>query len=212
MNTPTPFHQEDRELEQEEAEEQGKDESLGEETVVLQSLEDAWQTLGHVHDVHMNMFVSIMRIRFSWIIFFLIIAWLVSDLVLVYASALGKINVWELYALAGIGLGSGAGWILSSFKASQEVAEKLENSSGAEDMGKIIRQKIWCYNQHLKRYLGWGALWGGLLFVSYSCFLHSRYCCIHISDSVLIALVTTTTASVVGILAIVMHWLFPKDR
>lgn len=84
-------------------------------TTIDSALESTWNIIGRVHQVHMGMFISVMRIRFSWIIFFLIVVWLVSDLILVYAAAFSRINVWEIYGLVGAGGGCVIGWLCSSF-------------------------------------------------------------------------------------------------
>ena len=177
------------------------------------SIEAAWEAQGRVHDVQMRMFVSVMRIRFAWIIFSLIVAWLISNLVLVYASALGKINLIELYALCGAGLGVGIGWILSSLNASrnlQEEISKAEQTTG--DIAPVILRKVWGYNQKFGKYTGIGAAVGLIVTATYAYFRHPQPCEIKIAAGVLIALITTTTASVVGLLAIVMNWLFPKEH
>ena len=175
------------------------------------AVETAWKALGHVHDIHMNMFISIMRIRFAWIIFGLILAWLVSDLILVYAAALRTVNVWELYAICGCGAGAALGWLISSFRASTEMHEKLKGTDAAQ-AADIIRERVWCYNQSLKKYLPIGAIVGAITAYIYAVILHSRNYTIQIDSGVLIALITTTTASVIGLLAIVMNWLFPKEK
>lgn len=175
------------------------------------AVETAWRALGQVHDIHMNMFISIMRIRFAWIIFGLILAWLVSDLVLVYAAALRTVNVWELYAICGGGAGAALGWIISSFWSSNEMHKELKGTD-ATRAADIIRERVWCYNRRLKICLPVGAIIGAAAAYIYAANLHARHYDIQIESGVLIALITTTTASVIGLLAIVMNWLFPKEK
>ncbi len=178
---------------------------------VHQALEASWTTMQHVHDVNMNMFISIMRIRFAWIIFFLIVAWLVSNMVLVYASALGSLHLVELYALCGAGFGAVVGWLRCSFVTSRRLHDRLQAASAAE-AGRMIRQRIWCYNRGLGHNLAWGAAIGAIAGGALAWKFHDVRHTIDLSDQVLITLISTTTASVIGILAIVMKWLFPNEK
>ena len=76
----------------------------------------------------------------------------------------------------------------------------------------IIRERVWCYNRRLKMCLPFGAIIGAFAAYIYAAIFHARNYDIQIESGVLIALITTTTASVIGLLAIVMNWLFPKEK
>lgn len=174
-----------------------------------------------VHTVYEQYFISFMRIRYAWCIFLLLVCWLGVDLVVLFTNAMGVLNAKVLFvcafSLGGAWGGNIVGYSVWGRKNVQEVKRYYGISDDSERIDfeeKNIQLRLWRSVRD-----SWGGVAGaagGLLIshlVSHYCWPFGSHCIdFHLSDPVVITLIGSSTASVIGVFLIVLHWLFPQQK
>lgn len=194
---------------------------------------DEWQRSAHnasqakvVHTAHVDMFVSVMRIKFAWAIFILIVCWLIADMVFIMSSGLQKLCIRELYALVGAVLGMIIGIMYGQSVRTKRLLKDIKSEYNMEYDDQYAADRKLKYkdrNVQLRTWRGVGTLecvapmllLGMVSGYVYAHMVHGNQQVVNfpkLDKEVLITLITTTTASVIGILAIVLHWLFPQAK
>lgn len=174
-----------------------------------------------IHTVYEDYFVSFMRVRYAWGIFAMLLCWLGVDIVMLLANATSTIDLRVLYALGGavFGFWTGGLWgyacrnarglkdIKNVYKMKPRSQERMDKAE------RNIQLRVWRSSGSIPicllcTFLGAAGMW---LFSR--CVAGDAYAVpFHLSDTVLITLIGSTTASVIGIFLIVLHWLFPKEK
>ncbi len=173
-----------------------------------------------VHTVYEKYFISFMRIRYAWCIFSLLICWLGVDLVVLFANAMGALNAKVLFicvsSLGGAWVGNMILYSLwgrqnikdvKSYYTLTDVAQRIDFEE------KNIQLRLWRSVRG-----SWGCVVGALIGLVVG---HSVSRCwwpfgessvqFHLSDPVIMTLIGSSTASVIGVFLIVLHWLFPHE-
>lgn len=173
-----------------------------------------------VHTVYEKYFISFMRIRYAWCIFSLLICWLGLDLVVLFANAMGALNAKVLFvcvaSLGGAWVGNMMGysiWGQQNVKDVKRYYEITDESQRIDFEEKNIQLRLWRSVRG-----SWMCVVGALMGL---CVGHCVSCewwpfgdtsfVFHISDPVLMTLIGSSTASVIGVFLIVLHWLFPHE-
>lgn len=141
--------------------------------------------------------VNNMRMQFAWATVMLVFAWLFIIIYIVIAHSLGRLFLHTLYVIA---------WTLLLSTIAAGVAHTITMICYIVKANVKIRQMA----AHIALLT---ACLTGLpaYFILYFLFpIRGDLAFDRLSDSVLTILITTTTASVIGILGAVMFWLFPK--
>lgn len=162
---------------------------------------------------YMDSYVSIMRIKFAWMAFVLVVVLLIVDLFIIFSIGIGNINVIAISAMVGIFLGMLIGMMYYHVSNSNKIIDEIKNAE--QDKLKRfdnLRLMIWRGYGHgvWSTMLSCGVIGGVLshLHIYFGCEENIKFTNLH--DQVIMALIVSTTASVIGILLIVMYWLFPK--
>lgn len=145
-----------------------------------------------------------LRIQFAWATFLLVVVWLAADIIVIFASGISKLSVRMVYINIGALLGLIFGILLGKivFFIWYIVFNK-----------KYIDEKndTDCFSWILSMFFAVigaaGIGWWGSEKITKEAMLP-----FHLSDAVLITMITTTTASVIGILILVFNWLFPNKK
>ncbi len=184
----------------------------------LQELQRDSHIKSLMHGEHMESYVSTMRIRYAWAIFSLLLFWLLADLAVILISACGWIDMHAIFSFVGGGYGYIVGSVwgyacrnrrnLRDIKAVFQVQEKQQ---AFRLSARNIQLRIWRSTNSAPISLGCMAL-GAALFWGLSYLVAPDAVQCKISDTIVIAMITTTTASVISIFIIVLHWLFPKGN
>lgn len=174
-----------------------------------------------VHTVYEKYFISFMRIRYAWCIFSLLICWLGVDLVVLFANAMGALNAKVLFicvaSLGGAWVGNMIVYSLwgrqnikdvKSYYVITDVAQRIDFEE------KNIQLRLWRSVRG-----SWGCVAGAIIGLGIAHSV-SRYFwpfgepCVqfHLSDPVIMTLIGSSTASVIGVFLIVLHWLFPHGE
>ena len=173
-----------------------------------------------VHTVYEQYFISFMRIRYAWCIFSLLICWLGVDLVVLFANAMGALNAKVLFiCVASLG-GAWVGnmivyslWGRQNIKDVKSYYTLTDEAQRIDFEGKNIQLRLWRSVRG-----SWGCVVGALIGLVVG---HSVSRCwwpfgessvqFHLSDPVIMTLIGSSTASVIGVFLIVLHWLFPHE-
>lgn len=172
-----------------------------------------------MHDAYMADFIASMRVRYAWFIFALIVIWLTVDIILIVASATESLNIRFVSGFIGFILGSliGTSW--------GHACRNMRNSKDTKNLYRLPYQQrsdILDRNIQLRVMRSSGSVpisvicsiagvvlfsWLGPLLCSNESSIPFR-----LDSTVLLMLIGTTTASVLGLFLIVLHWLFPKGN
>lgn len=141
-----------------------------------------------------------LRIQLAWATFFLVIIWLLADLAIVFFSGIHGLSIKFIYTIIGAIAGLITGLALGSFA----LCILLFNQKILSIYYKqILKANIPFYTGTVIMILG--GYWGTQQIPQ------DIVLPFNLSDPVLITMITTTTASVIGILVFVMKWLFPSS-
>ncbi len=179
------------------------------------------EDLQRIHSVYEKYFVSFMRVRYAWSIFALLVCWLVVDIGAVFAHATRSLDLYVVYSFVGmvVGfcLGGMAAYSYWACKNKEDVEATFKLSRGSDERldlrEKNIQLRLWRIISS-----AWvsivGTITGAIVFRLYAWWQYGdqHVTKFHLSDDVLITLIGTTTASVIGIFLIVLHWLFPQSK
>lgn len=173
-----------------------------------------------IHKAHVGMFLAIMRIKFAWAIFILIICWLIADMIFILSAGVEKILVCEIYSIFGGVLGMISGIMIGQSCRTKRLLKDIKSEYKLKNEDDYIKYRD--RNVQLRIWRGVGNLECvvPLILIGLVCgYIYGRMTHEnveinppHLEKEVLITLITTTTASVIGILAIVLHWLFPQKK
>ena len=86
--------------------------------------------------------------------------------------------------------------------------QQIKNTQASDEIGRQ-RDYHGLRNEYIPKLYKLIVVW--LLFVAF-CILATGFGFMKLSDSVLIAFITTTTATVIALFVIVANWLFPKQK
>lgn len=173
-----------------------------------------------IHIVYADYFVSFMRVRYAWGIFALLVCWLMVDIIALFSHATGKLDLYIVHTFAGIvaglclgSLGAYSYWssrnkddVEATFKLPRGSVERLDLRE------KNIQLRLWRILS-----ITWicmvSSVLGAVLFRIYAWWQYndSHEIPFQLTDAVLVTLISSTTASVIGIFLIVLHWLFPQS-
>lgn len=146
-----------------------------------------------------------LKIQFAWGAFALVALWLVSCVIFVYSAGAGKFPIAFSFVSMGTVFVCCLGLILG-----------CAISGWSEQCNWEWLKKITCKPDDNIRYfpliMALVCLVGFVGFAYYPALRNCNCVEFNLSDSVIIAYITTTTASVIGILAFVMKWLFPAGK
>ncbi len=179
------------------------------------------EDLQRIHSVYEKYFVSFMRVRYAWSIFALLVCWLIVDIGAVFAHATGSLDLYVVYGFVGmvVGfcLGGMAAYSYWACKNKEDVEATFRLPRGADERldlrEKNIQLRLWRIISS-----AWiciiGTIAGAIVFRVYAWYQYDEHHVtkFHLSDDVLITLIGSTTASVIGIFLIVLHWLFPQMK
>lgn len=142
-----------------------------------------------------------LRIQLAWATFFLVVIWLIADLAIIFFSGIHGLSIKFIYTIIGSIAGLITGLALGSFLLCMILSRKKIFSVHHK---QILKANIPFYAGTVVMILGgqWGAM-----YIPEDILLP-----FNLSDPVLITMITTTTASVIGILILVMKWLFPSSN
>lgn len=86
--------------------------------------------------------------------------------------------------------------------------QQIKNTKATDEVGRQ-RDYHGLRNEYVPKLFNLIVIW--LLFVAF-CVLATGFGLMRLSDAVLIAFITTTTATVIALFVIVANWLFPKQK
>lgn len=174
-----------------------------------------------IHTVYADYFVSFMRVRYAWGIFAMLVCWLGVDVVVLLANATNRLDIYVLYGLSGAILGFWIGglWgyacrnrrglrdVKAVYKLGIDTPERMDLAE------RNIQLRVWRSVGSAPICLGCTVV-GTILMRSLAPCMTQGQAVVpfHLSDAVLMTLIGSTTASVIGIFLIVLHWLFPKEK
>lgn len=169
------------------------------------------------HNAYMEEYVSIMRIRFSWAIFSMILVWLLAILYLIGISAVGCMHFRFFLIISGLICGGIVGTLLGN-EACKRLNEKelqevymYPQGDRKELVDRNIQLRVMRSGGDI-RYVVWLTLLGGVMGWIISLFpaIGDLVFSFKLSDAIILTLIGTTTVTVLGLFAIVLHWLFPR--
>lgn len=170
-----------------------------------------------IHDVHTELSISFMRIRYAWCIFVLLVFWLTINLSIIVAHA---IHFWNphyafvlLWGFGGYFIGGLLGCYVRGCQCIKGIRALYSNS--VRNSGDRVEREEEFIRLRLERGVSDPLLLVVCTFVS---MLMAHLCLpkypsipFSLEPSVMLATITSTTASVIGLFLIVLHWLFPKN-
>lgn len=165
---------------------------------------------------YMDSYISIMRIKFAWMAFVLVVILLIVDLFIVFSTGINNLSLIAVFIIIGAFVGMLIGMMHCHVSNSNKIIADIE--SAKSDKTKRLdnlRLMVWRgYGHRVWILMLIGGISGSLFsrgfFISGNHPHNIEFSNLH--DQVVIALIVSTTASVIGILLIVMYWLFPKDK
>lgn len=161
-----------------------------------------------------------LRIKFAWLAVFIVLVWMSTLILALLCKFIGAVPPGLVFAFS-----VAAGCVLvfalpTHCRRSKHAAENLANEYEKKDNSVQNIRSLRCRHRIVMYGTVRKALKvGGLSFCGAYLTARAIQCCLplimppihfEMSDSVAITLATTTTATVLGILFAVMHWLFPK--
>ncbi len=174
-----------------------------------------------IHSVYADYFVSFMRVRYAWGIFAMLICWLGVDVVVLLAHATKSLDVYVMYglggALAGFWIGGMWGYACRNWRGLRDVKAVYKLGVGTPERMDLsernIQLRVWRSVGSVPICLICTVL-GAVLMRGLAPFLAQGASVVpfRLSNTVLITLIGSTTASVIGIFLIVLHWLFPRAK
>lgn len=172
-----------------------------------------------MHNAYTANYESLMRIRFSWTIFYLIFVWLVTDIYLVVASGMGSINLRFFASAIGLILGGVLG---SLWGHACRNARNIKDLKGLYNLPLTAREDKAARNMQLRVMRSEGSFPCFVSCVIVGSLIGYFFLSEFVGDTtsipfklegtLLLTLICTTTASVLGLFIIVLHWLFPRRR
>lgn len=186
---------------------------LQEEESVEEDASQAAEEERKVLASYMDSYVSIMRIKFAWMAFILVVVLLIVDLFILFSIGVKTLNITAISVMVGVFLGMLIGMMYYHVVNSKKIIGEIEGAK--QDKTKRfdnLRLMIWRgYGHWVWQSMLLGGVIGGLSSHIHVCMgYESNIEFTNLHDQVIIALIVSTTASVIGILLIVMYWLFPK--
>lgn len=172
-----------------------------------------------MHDAYMADFIASMRVRYAWFIFALIVIWLTIDIILIVSSATGFLNIRFVSGFIGFILGSliGTSWghACRNWRNCRDTKKlyRLPYQQRSDLLDRNIQLRVMRSSGSVPIF-ALCSIAGASLFSWIGPILFSNESCLpfRLDSSVLLMLIGTTTASVLGLFIIVLHWLFPKGN
>lgn len=174
-----------------------------------------------IHTVYADYFVSFMRVRYAWGIFAMLVCWLGVDVVVLLANATNSLDIYLMYglcgAVGGFWIGGLWGYACRNRRGLRDVKSVYKLDVGTQERMDLaernIQLRVWRSVGSVPICLSCTVI-GAILMRLLAPLLVTGKAVItfHLSDTVLITLISSTTASIIGIFLIVLHWLFPKEK
>lgn len=174
-----------------------------------------------IHTVYADYFVSFMRVRYAWGIFAMLVCWLGVDVVVLLANATNSLDIYLMYglcgAVGGFWIGGLWGYACRNRRGLRDVKSIYKLDVGTQERMDLaernIQLRVWRSVGSVPICLSCTVI-GAILMRLLAPLLVTGKAVItfHLSDTVLITLISSTTASIIGIFLIVLHWLFPKEK
>lgn len=201
----------------------------------VESKQDDWQStvvgtakaareagdMHKIHTVYADYFVSFMRVRYAWGIFAMLVCWLGVDVVVLLANATNSLDIYLMYglcgAVGGFWIGGLWGYACRNRRGLRDVKSVYKLDVGTQERMDLaernIQLRVWRSVGSVPICLSCTVI-GAILMRLLAPLLVTGKAVItfHLSDTVLITLISSTTASIIGIFLIVLHWLFPKEK
>ncbi len=158
--------------------------------------------------------IYLMQRYFAWSIYGLIFFWLLTVLVLITLSSIQTTSncTWPVNCIFLGGIGVGWGIFAGLAYAIMDDNKKRESSTSSEqyviDLENYYKKLLKCLVMGGFSFGTIGAI-VGIIFCS--CGFSHTISSFSMSEKVLITLISSTTAGVLGIFACVMKWLFPSQ-
>lgn len=171
--------------------------------------------------------IYLMQRYFAWSIYGLIVIWLAIVLSFVVISSFNQSEIHNIFYNAIVGKKCISGTFINILISGGFVsflgiiAGLVKSLLDSHDRNVFISEKIHIiqlenYYRRLLCNISLFGFLGMVIGICIGCFLSKNniFFCdfFHISDNVLITLISSTTAGVLGIFACVMKWLFPSQR
>lgn len=165
---------------------------------------------GEFFNIHMDAYVAMMRIKFAWMVFTLVVVWLLADLYIIFSVGTKILNLTFLYSFIGGSIGLVIGMMRCHVCNNEATKKEFKPEVDKLDRLHKARLMLWRGYGHSVwiSLLTGGVLGAGSTLTPWVASSNVEFA--GLENQVLIALIVSTTASVIGILLIVMYWLFPK--